>query len=105
MPRLPDTFVTKRHDSMEDAWLKSGETYFRVGGTLTRMRTEFFDRHLLPPGASMAGPAVLFQMDSTTVLPPGWRLEVDEFSNLVISVEPGFQLPPQTADTTLSQKR
>jgi N-methylhydantoinase A len=105
MPRLPDTFVTKRHDRMEDAWLKSGETYFRVGGTLTRMRTEFFDRHLLPPGASMAGPAVLFQMDSTTVLPPGWRLEVDEFSNLVISVEPGFQLPPQTADTTLSQKR
>ena len=105
MPRLPDTFVTKGPDRMEDAWLKSGETYFRVGGTLTRLRTEFFDRHLLPPGASMAGPAVLFQTDSTTVLPPGWRLEVDEFSNLLISVEPGFELPSQTVDAAFSHER
>jgi N-methylhydantoinase A len=104
MPRLPHTFVTKRHDSITDAWLKSGDTYFRVGGILTKMRTEFFDRHLLPPGASISGPAILFQTDSTTVLPPGWRLVVDEFSNLVITVEPGFQLPPQTADATMSGK-
>jgi N-methylhydantoinase A len=42
---------------------------------------------VLVPGAAFAGPAVVTQMDSTTVIPPGWRAIVDGWLNLVL--EPG----------------
>jgi N-methylhydantoinase A/oxoprolinase/acetone carboxylase beta subunit len=32
----------------------------------------------------LVGPAVVAQMDTTTVLNPGWRLEVDGAGNLVL---------------------
>jgi N-methylhydantoinase A len=98
MPRLPKTFVTKMKVRVEDAWLKSGETFFRVAGRFSKFRTEFFDRHRLPPGVTISGPAVFFQTDSTTVLPPGWQLQVDEFGNLVVTPEMRSQQLPYTAE-------
>jgi N-methylhydantoinase A len=97
MPRLPKTFVTKMKDRLEDAWLKSGETYFRVNGRLSKFRTEFFDRHRLPPGVTISGPAVFYQTDSTTVLPPGWQLQVDKFGSLIVTPEVRSQQLPHTA--------
>ena len=51
--------------------------------------TRFYDRERLLAGARLAGPAIVEQFDSTTVLPPGASLVVDEFRNLVIA--PGQQ--------------
>ena len=48
--------------------------------------TPIYRRESLPPGAALAGPAIVEQMDATTVVDPGARLEVDAFGNLVISV-------------------
>ena len=49
-----------------------------------------FDRERLRPGAAFAGPAVIAQMDATTVVPPGWSALVDGRRNLVLSpVEEG----------------
>jgi N-methylhydantoinase A len=48
------------------------------------IRTPFYDRASLNPGSTLRGPAVITQMDSTTVLPPGWRGAVDRFANLVL---------------------
>ena len=31
------------------------------------------------------GPAVIFQKDSTTVVPPDWRAVVDDAGNLILS--------------------
>jgi N-methylhydantoinase A len=45
-----------------------------------------YDRAALGPGAALAGPAVVEQMDSTTVVFPGQRAAVDGFGNLVIAV-------------------
>lgn len=36
-----------------------------------------YDRAALPPGAVLAGPAVLVQLDTTTIVPPGWRATID----------------------------
>ena len=47
--------------------------------------TPIYDRYLLGPGASIQGPAVVEEMDSTTVLHPGWHARVDRFGNLLIS--------------------
>jgi N-methylhydantoinase A len=48
-----------------------------------------FDRGDLRPGDELRGPAILEQMDTTTVLPPDFRLEVDAALNLILTrIEP-----------------
>lgn len=48
--------------------------------------TPIYWRETLPSGAVVEGPAVLEQLDSTTLVPPGARAEVDPWLNLVITV-------------------
>ena len=50
------------------------------------LETAVFDRNLLAPGNSFEGPAVVHEYSATTVIPPGCRVNVDEFSNLIIEV-------------------
>ena len=45
-----------------------------------------FDRALLEPGMSIDGPAIVEQIDSTTVLLPGDCARVDPFRNLIVDV-------------------
>ncbi len=44
-------------------------------------------RDALPSGARFSGPAIVEQLDSTTVIPPGSAAEVDRFLNIVIRLE------------------
>lgn len=46
-----------------------------------------FDRERLGPGHELEGPAIVEQMDSTTVILPGQRARVDPYLNLLIRVE------------------
>jgi N-methylhydantoinase A len=48
-----------------------------------------YDRHALPPGTALRGPAVVEERESTTVVPPGARLRVDADLNLVVSLREG----------------
>ncbi len=50
-------------------------------------RTGVFHRDALGAGAHFFGPAVVFQYDSTTVTPPGWRAEVHETGSLILHWE------------------
>ncbi|MEM4190009.1 MAG: hydantoinase/oxoprolinase family protein, partial [Candidatus Caldarchaeum sp.] len=43
-----------------------------------------YSRELLPVGFSFEGPAIIEEYDSTTVVPPGWRLRVDETGCMVM---------------------
>lgn len=47
--------------------------------------TPLYDRARLSPGSRLRGPAVIFQYDATTVVPPGWVGEVDAWGNLALS--------------------
>ena len=49
-------------------------------------------RESLSPGSVLEGPAVIEQLDTTTVLPPGFRAAVDGAGNLVIDI-PGVRAP------------
>jgi N-methylhydantoinase A len=42
-----------------------------------------YERERLHPGATFDGPALVFQLDSTSFLPRGWRAEVDTYGNLI----------------------
>ena len=46
--------------------------------------TPVYDRDRLPSGTRLHGPAIVDQLDSTTVVPPGTRAEVDEWLNIRI---------------------
>jgi N-methylhydantoinase A/oxoprolinase/acetone carboxylase beta subunit len=43
-----------------------------------------YDRALLRPGTTFAGPALAFQMDSTVFVPPAWSVRVDGYHSLVL---------------------
>ena len=46
-------------------------------------RTTLYRRDALRPGDRLTGPAIITQVDATTVLPHGWRGEVDAAANLL----------------------
>ena len=46
--------------------------------------TQCYDRSLLRAGHTFAGPGLVLQMDSTTVIPPGWTARVDGYRNLIV---------------------
>jgi N-methylhydantoinase A len=43
-----------------------------------------YERSRLPAGEPIAGPAIVEQADTTTVVPPGWAAVGDPAGNLVI---------------------
>jgi N-methylhydantoinase A len=48
-----------------------------------RYECRIYEREHLPAGSRMQGPAVIEQLDSTTVVPPGYTVEVDSQLNLL----------------------
>jgi N-methylhydantoinase A len=46
-----------------------------------------YDRGRLACGNIVVGPAIVFQLDTTTVLPPVWSATVDGWGNLVVECE------------------
>lgn len=47
--------------------------------------TGVYERQGLPAGAYFEGPALIFQYDSTIVVPPHWRVDVHETGSLIIN--------------------
>ena len=60
------------------------EAYFKRSGGFTEC--DVYDRLRLDPGTAFAGPAVVEEPNSTTVVPPGDEVTVDEYGNLHIEV-------------------
>jgi N-methylhydantoinase A len=47
-----------------------------------------YDRHALPAGITLTGPAIVEERESTTVLPPDAEAVVDEYASLLVGVGP-----------------
>jgi N-methylhydantoinase A len=50
------------------------------------VETAIYRRESFPAGIMIEGPAIIAQVDATTLVPPAAVAEVDEFSNLLITV-------------------
>jgi N-methylhydantoinase A len=70
--------------SLDDALIRTDETIFREGVDLKTFETRFYDRERLPVDQQFAGPAIILQTDSTTVVPPGCTAELQSTGCLVI---------------------
>jgi N-methylhydantoinase A/oxoprolinase/acetone carboxylase beta subunit len=82
--RMPD--IEHGGESPEAALRHEGEAWFRVSGRLEQVATRYYDRAQLKAGNRLAGPAIVTQYDSTTVIPPGIAAHIDRFGNIVIDV-------------------
>jgi N-methylhydantoinase A/oxoprolinase/acetone carboxylase beta subunit len=58
---------------------------FEVDGVARSLDTPRYWRAALKAGNRLAGPAIVDQMDTTTLIPPGFTARVDRFGNLVIA--------------------
>jgi N-methylhydantoinase A len=89
--RLTASAALTRMSQTKSARAKSSRPkpfeYRRVWFTSARpMKTPIYDRSGLRLGQTIAGPAIIEQFDSTTVLYPGDRLSVDDVGNLLVKV-------------------
>jgi N-methylhydantoinase A/oxoprolinase/acetone carboxylase beta subunit len=73
--------------SLADALVKTAPCAFRVGDTLETRQTPFYRRAALPLDEPVAGPAIILQTDSTTVVPPGATVRADRAGNLILRLE------------------
>jgi N-methylhydantoinase A len=69
---------------LNDAIKETRQVYFGESGGFHT--TVIYDRDKMPAGATFQGPAIIDQMDTTTVVPPDWRGEVDEHGNIVLRI-------------------
>ena len=88
------TAVLGRRPGIELAALAGGESepdgvgaeQRTVRFATERRDTRILRRESLGPGNALEGPAIIEQLDTTTVLPPGFRAVVDKSGNLIIDV-------------------
>lgn len=72
------------------AWRPSGgaprkaERRIRVAGEPAPVAAAIYDRAAMPAGMAIAGPAIVEQEDTTTLVEPGWRGRVLEDGNLLL---------------------
>lgn len=69
---------------LDDAQIGEGSGLFRVDGRLDAAQVRFFDRWRLPYGVVVDGAAMVFQRDTTILIPPHWFAERDDAENLVL---------------------
>src|SRR4051794_151138 len=80
-PELPEADL--EGEDAGGAVVEQGEILF----ARERRATPIYDRGALAPGNRFAGPAIVTEFDSTTVVLPGYVAEVDRFSNILITPE------------------
>ena len=81
-PMIPTTKDAPERAAPAETVLEHRQVYFdRLG----RVRTPIHQREKLVAGNTIAGPAVIEQYDSATLVAPGWRAHVDAFANLQLA--------------------
>ena len=64
---------------------KTGERKVFFGKEHGILATAIYDRKLLEPGHKLFGPAIVEQMDTTTVMQPEQEATVDDYGNIIIT--------------------
>ena len=81
MPR-PNLEIGSASGSANPVDAREGQRQVYFGGVA--LSTEIYSRSRLEPGDAVTGPAIVEQLDSTTVVWPNQIGSVDSFGNLVL---------------------
>ena len=74
--------VRRGGDATTNAVKETRPVYFAETGG--RLNCPIFDRYKLGSGDEIEGPAIIEEVDSTTVIHPDYQAVVDEFGNLFL---------------------
>ena len=78
--RLPAPVLSRLAAGSGARPVGSGRVQFAAGEATVPM----FDRATLAAGERIAGPAIVTQLDATTLLPPDWSIEVHASGTLLL---------------------
>ncbi len=84
LPHLRHVRVQGR--TLAEAECGRTEVGFANDGAIDLLETVLYERSLLPVDATVPGPAIIVQEDSTTLVPPGCRARRDAVNNMLIEV-------------------
>ena len=79
-----DSASTRSGDGPERALKGTRHMHFSEAGA--EVNTPIYDRTLFAAGDHIDGPAVIEQMDTTTVVPPGVGMDIDKHGNLLLRI-------------------
>ncbi len=82
--RLPQIGSTAGPSSGSRKAVETTQVWFDDSGSI---ETFVHDRHSLAAGAVVQGPAIVTQLDATTIVPPWARLSVDAAFNMIMDLE------------------
>jgi N-methylhydantoinase A len=72
---------------LESAIIGDARSVWRVDGELVELPTRHLLRELLPLDEAVAGPAIVFQRDTTIVVPPGWSALATAAGPLMLTIQ------------------
>ena len=81
-PRLKPALEQRAGSSWQGALRERRTGVFRATGAVD---LPVYERSLAPVGVPLDGPAVIEQYDATFVLEPGWRAELDEMGQIIVT--------------------
>jgi len=82
--RLPKPTLTRQGRGDPGADTVIGHQQLHLGGEMRATPCPIHDRSRMGPGSTVQGPAVIVQLDCTTLLLPGQHAEVDDYGTLVV---------------------
>jgi len=85
--RVPKPNIQKEEasGSLDQALKEHREVYFEECNG--RVNVPIYNRSLVPVSSIINGPAILEQLDSTVVIPPDFTAKVDEYKNIILTIE------------------
>jgi N-methylhydantoinase A/oxoprolinase/acetone carboxylase beta subunit len=86
-PRPKLQRVSVEAGTFEDAAVGEASTVWRVDGELQSLPTRHLLRERLPLDEPIAGPAILYQRDTTIAVPPGWVATATATGPLVLTTQ------------------
>jgi N-methylhydantoinase A len=79
-PEIAPAWLATEAGTLDGARLGERTVWFT--SARVPVTTPVYRRDLLPSGQTLTGPAILEQLDSTTVVPPGWSVRGDRWGTL-----------------------
>ncbi len=80
-PKLRE--LSSRSGNPQDALREVRQVFFAE--TKDVQQTAVYDRYRLSPGHAFAGPAIVEEIDSTSLIHPGFQAKVDRYGNLLVT--------------------
>lgn len=86
MPKIGDPHFTEGGRSLEEAEVQKAPAWFRVNESLKSFDTPHYKKDKLPINQPIAGPCIILQKDTTSVIPPECEAEMLTNGSILVKI-------------------